>query len=176
MTGTRQHEESTTLRVQPCRTAAVVGYIMASPRYAAASCFRRSLHLSLHHTAYFCCAAAAWVCSSSQLIVRVNLDGNTGTFGIAIRYKPIFTFTSTGASFSCTSIFRVDFLPTSQMMTRHQTTCAKHAAVYATLPPSSSQQHAGGPFARAVSSPYCGEFLLSYLACRVLSYCSLVLN
>ena len=43
MTGTRKHEDSTTLRVQPCRTA-VVGYIMyvrvASPRYAEASCFR----------------------------------------------------------------------------------------------------------------------------------------
>ena len=44
MTGTRQRENSTTLRIQPCRTAAVVGYIMyvrvASPRYAEASCFR----------------------------------------------------------------------------------------------------------------------------------------
>ena len=44
MTGARQHEDSTTLRVQPCRTAAVVGHIMyvrvASPRYAEASCFR----------------------------------------------------------------------------------------------------------------------------------------
>ena len=41
MTGIRQHEDSTTLRVQPYRTAAV-GYIMyvrvASPRYAEASC------------------------------------------------------------------------------------------------------------------------------------------
>ena len=38
------HEDSTTLPLQPCRTAAVVGYIMyvsvASPRYAEASCFR----------------------------------------------------------------------------------------------------------------------------------------
>ena len=44
MTGTRQHEDSTTLRVQLCRTTAIVGYIMyvrlASPRYAEASCFR----------------------------------------------------------------------------------------------------------------------------------------
>ena len=44
MTGTRQHEDSTTLRVQSCRTAAVVGYIMyvrvASPRFAEASYFR----------------------------------------------------------------------------------------------------------------------------------------
>ena len=44
MTGTRPREDSTTLRVQPCRTAAAVGYIMyvrvASPRYAEASCFR----------------------------------------------------------------------------------------------------------------------------------------
>ena len=44
MTGTRQHEDNTTLRVQPCRTASVVTYIMyvrvASPRYAKASCFR----------------------------------------------------------------------------------------------------------------------------------------
>ena len=44
MTGTRQHERSTTLRVQPCRTAAVAGYMMyvrvTNPRYAAASCFR----------------------------------------------------------------------------------------------------------------------------------------
>ena len=44
MTATRQHEDGTTLRVQPCRTAAVVGYIVyvrvASPRYAEASCFR----------------------------------------------------------------------------------------------------------------------------------------
>ena len=43
MTGTK-HEDGTTLRVQPYRTAAVVGYIMymrvASPRYAEASCFR----------------------------------------------------------------------------------------------------------------------------------------
>ena len=43
MTGTRQHEDSTTLRVQPCRTAAAVGYIMyvrvASPPYAEPSCF-----------------------------------------------------------------------------------------------------------------------------------------
>ena len=47
MTGTRQHEDSTTLREQPCRVAAVVGYIsyvrVASPRYGAASCFRRRL-------------------------------------------------------------------------------------------------------------------------------------
>ena len=39
MTGTK-HEDGTTLRVQPYRTAAVVGYIMymrvASPRYAEA--------------------------------------------------------------------------------------------------------------------------------------------
>ena len=44
MTGTRQHEDSTTLRVLPCRTAAAVGYTMyvrvASPRYAEASWFR----------------------------------------------------------------------------------------------------------------------------------------
>ena len=43
MTGTK-HEDGTTLRVQPCRKAAVVGYIMyvrmVSPRYAEASCFR----------------------------------------------------------------------------------------------------------------------------------------
>ena len=43
MAGTK-HEDGTTLRVQPYRTAAVVGYIMyvrgASPRYAEASCFR----------------------------------------------------------------------------------------------------------------------------------------
>ena len=43
MTGTRHHEDSTTLRVHSCRTAAV-GYIMyvhvASPRYADASCSR----------------------------------------------------------------------------------------------------------------------------------------
>ena len=43
MTGTK-HEDGTTLRVQPCRTATAVGYIMyvrvASPRYAEASCFR----------------------------------------------------------------------------------------------------------------------------------------
>ena len=43
MTGTK-HEDGTTLRVQPHRTAAVVEYIMymrvASPRYAEASCFR----------------------------------------------------------------------------------------------------------------------------------------
>ena len=44
MTGTRQHEDSTTPRVQRCRTAAAVGYIMyvrvVSPRYAGASYFR----------------------------------------------------------------------------------------------------------------------------------------
>ena len=46
MAGTRQHEDSTTLRVQPCRTAAAaaVGYIMyvrvESPRYDEASFFR----------------------------------------------------------------------------------------------------------------------------------------
>ena len=43
MTGTK-HENGTTLRVQPYRTAAVVGYIMhkrvVSPLYAEASCFR----------------------------------------------------------------------------------------------------------------------------------------
>ena len=43
MTGTK-HEDGTTLRVQPYRTAAVVGYIMymrvASLRYAEASCLR----------------------------------------------------------------------------------------------------------------------------------------
>ena len=51
--------------------------------------FVGACHLSLHHTASFSCAAAAWVCSSSQLIGRVTLDGNTGTFGKVIRYKPI---------------------------------------------------------------------------------------
>ena len=44
MTGTRQHEGSTTLRVQPCRTAAVVGHIIyvrvASLRDGELSCFR----------------------------------------------------------------------------------------------------------------------------------------
>ena len=54
MTGTRQHEDSTTLRVQPCRTAAVVGYIMyvrvASPRYAEASCFRLHEGTALNRT------------------------------------------------------------------------------------------------------------------------------
>ena len=43
MTGTK-HEDGTTLRLQPYRTAAVVGCIMymrvASPCYAKASCFR----------------------------------------------------------------------------------------------------------------------------------------
>ena len=43
MTSTK-HEDGTTLRVQPYRTAAVVGYTMhmrvASPRYAEASCVR----------------------------------------------------------------------------------------------------------------------------------------
>ena len=43
MTGTK-HEDGTTLRVQPYRTAAVVGYTMylcvASRRYSEASCFR----------------------------------------------------------------------------------------------------------------------------------------
>ena len=43
MTGTK-HENGTTLRVQPYRAAAVVGYTIymrvASPRYAEASCFR----------------------------------------------------------------------------------------------------------------------------------------
>ena len=54
--------------------------------------FVGACHLSLHHTASFGCAAAAYVCSSSQLIVRVNLDVNTGIFGIAVRYKPTPTF------------------------------------------------------------------------------------
>ena len=43
MTGTK-HEDGTTLRVQACRTSAVVAYIIymrvASPRYAEAGCFR----------------------------------------------------------------------------------------------------------------------------------------
>ena len=54
MIGTRQHEDSTTLRVQPCRTAAVVGYIMhvrvASPRYAEASYFRLHEETILNRT------------------------------------------------------------------------------------------------------------------------------
>ena len=46
MTGPKQGADSTTLRVQPCRTAAI-GYIMyvrvACPRSAAEGCFCRSL-------------------------------------------------------------------------------------------------------------------------------------
>ena len=44
MMGTRRHEDSTTLRVRPCHTAAAVGYTMyvrvASFLYVGASCFR----------------------------------------------------------------------------------------------------------------------------------------
>ena len=66
MTGTRQDGDSTTLRVQPCRTA-VVGYIMyvrvAGPSYAAASCFCRSLSsFTPPYRKFLLCAAAAWVC------------------------------------------------------------------------------------------------------------------
>ena len=54
MTGTK-HEDGTTLRVQPYRTAAVVGYIrymrVASPRYAEASCFRLHEGTILNRTA-----------------------------------------------------------------------------------------------------------------------------
>ena len=53
MTGTN-HEDGTMLRVQPYRTAAVVGYIMymrvASPRYAEASCFRLHEGTALNRT------------------------------------------------------------------------------------------------------------------------------
>ena len=53
MTGTK-HEDGTTLRVQPYRTAAVVGYIMymrmASPCYAEASCFRLHEGTTLNRT------------------------------------------------------------------------------------------------------------------------------
>ena len=64
VTGTRRHEDITMLLVQPCRSAAVVGYIMcvrvASLRYAEARCFR--LHegtilnrttIDLNNPAYF---------------------------------------------------------------------------------------------------------------------------
>ena len=53
MTGTK-HDEGTTLRVQPYRTAAVVGYMhmrVASPRYAEASCFRLHERTILNRTA-----------------------------------------------------------------------------------------------------------------------------
>ena len=53
MTGTK-HEDGTTRRVQPYRTAAVVGCIMymrvASPRYAEASCFRLHEGTTLNRT------------------------------------------------------------------------------------------------------------------------------
>ena len=67
MTGTRQYEDNTTLHVQPCRTAAVVGYIMyvrvASPRYAGASCFYRSLSsVTPPYRIFLLCAAACRMC------------------------------------------------------------------------------------------------------------------
>ena len=53
MTATK-HEDGTTLRVQPHRRAAEVGYIMymrmASPRYAEASCFRPHEGTTLNRT------------------------------------------------------------------------------------------------------------------------------
>ena len=49
-----KHEDGTTLRVQPYRTAAVVGYLMymrvASPRYAEASSFRLHEGTTLNRT------------------------------------------------------------------------------------------------------------------------------
>ena len=53
MTGTK-HEDGATLRVQPYRTAAVVGYIMCmrvtSPRYAEANCCRLHEGTALNRT------------------------------------------------------------------------------------------------------------------------------
>ena len=80
MTGTRQHEDSTTLRVQPCRQA-VVGYILR------------------------------------RFIAYVTDDKSLNKMRKARRH------------------------------------------VYD--PAAQQQQQQAGPCARAVSSPYCGEFLLS---------------
>ena len=76
MTGTGQHEDSTTLRVQPCRTAAVVGYIMyvrvASPRYATASYFcRRLLSVTpLYRIFRLCCRCVGVLLSCRPAAVQ----------------------------------------------------------------------------------------------------------
>ena len=159
MTGTRQHEDGTMLRVQPCRTAAAVGYTIyvraASPRYAAASCFCQSLSSVTPPYRIFLCAAAAWVCSSSQLIGRLNLGGNKGTFGIVIAVDTNQSLNFSPQRQSLTYIkFYGDFLPTSQMMTRHQTKCGKHDAVSATVPPSSSSSSSSSSRQGHVRVPY----------------------
>ena len=65
---------------------------VASPRYAAPCFFCRSLSSVTPPYRIFLLGWAARMCSTSQLVVRVNLDGNIGAFGIAIRCKPILTF------------------------------------------------------------------------------------
>ena len=81
ITGTRQHGDKTTLRLQPCRTAAV-GYIMyvrvACPRYAEVSCFcRRMSSVTPSYRMFLLrCRCVA------VLIGHPALDGNTETFSI----------------------------------------------------------------------------------------------
>ena len=133
---------------------------VASPRYAAANFFCRRLSSVTPPYRIFplCC-----VNSCSQLIGRVNFDGNTGIFGIVIinRYKLILTFYSTEAVFYVYINFYVDYLPTSQMMTRHQTKCGRHDAVRTTLPPSSSsssssrQGHVRLPYPLHTAASFC---------------------
>ena len=79
MTGTKR-EDGTTLRVQPCRTAAVVGRIMrmrvASPLYAEARCFR--LHVgTIGNRTTSKQSSVIFLDSKKQTAVDISANGTT---------------------------------------------------------------------------------------------------
>ena len=82
MTGTK-HEDGPTLRVQPYRTAAVVGYIMymrvASPRSAEASCFRLHEGTTFYRTTIKTIPSVILLDCKKHTAVDTGADGTTLT-------------------------------------------------------------------------------------------------
>ena len=117
--------------------------------------FVGACYLSLHHTAYFCCAAAAWVCSSSQLFVRAILDGNTGTVGIAIRYYQSLHSSPQRQFFHAHQFLRRFLAYVTDDKTPNKMREAR-CRVYdpAAQQQQQQQRQQAGPCARAISSPY----------------------
>ena len=134
------YHESTTLQL--CRTAAAVsnaiyvrGHVLTMLRRVACV---RACHLSPHHTTRFCCAAAGCACPSMRKH-RDLCDGN-----IVDTNPSLHIYVHRGSFL--TSIF-LSFLGRSQMTDSRQHAESKTLQV--------------GPCARAVSSLYGGELLLS---------------
>ena len=154
----------------PAQLAVVYIVYVACPRYAAASCFRRSLSSVTppYHIFLLChrCVGA--------FIGRVTLDGNTGTFGLVICLQTDpYILVHGGSFFTYIQFLRRRFVHVTDRKTPNKMREARRRVYDPAAQQQQQQQQQAGPCARAVSSLYCGELLSSS---PVLSSCSLVLN